>query len=98
MMKFASFETVVEMIYARLPGHKDDYGKGAQAGVAFAGGYIAGILCAIVCPPVPPLLGFISLRPSNDGIGISPCGCDGLEAQCEPSAWRGLRRGYGTHL
>jgi solute carrier family 25 phosphate transporter 3 len=51
MMKFASFETVVEMIYKQLPGKKDDYSKAAQTGVSFAGGYIAGILCAIVSHP-----------------------------------------------
>lgn len=51
MMKFASFETIVEMIYARLPGSKSDYGKGAQTGVAFTAGYLAGILCAIVSHP-----------------------------------------------
>ena len=51
MMKFASFETVVEMIYDRLPGTKSDYSKAAQTGVSFAGGYIAGILCAIVSHP-----------------------------------------------
>jgi len=51
MMKFASFETIVEMIYHRLPGQKSDYSKGAQTGVAFTGGYIAGILCAIVSHP-----------------------------------------------
>jgi solute carrier family 25 (mitochondrial phosphate transporter), member 3 len=51
MMKFASFETVVEMIYHRLPGSKNDYSKAAQTGVSFAGGYIAGILCAIVSHP-----------------------------------------------
>jgi len=51
MMKFASFETIVEMIYERLPGQKSDYGKGAQTGVSFAGGYLAGILCAIVSHP-----------------------------------------------
>ncbi|KAF2155902.1 mitochondrial carrier [Myriangium duriaei CBS 260.36] len=51
MMKFASFETIVEMIYARLPGTKSDYSKGAQTGVAFTGGYLAGILCAIVSHP-----------------------------------------------
>jgi solute carrier family 25 phosphate transporter 3 len=51
MMKFASFETIVEMIYARLPGQKLDYSKGAQTGVAFTGGYLAGILCAIVSHP-----------------------------------------------
>ena len=51
MMKFASFETIVEMIYDRLPGQKSDYGKAAQTGVSFAGGYAAGILCAIVSHP-----------------------------------------------
>ncbi|KAF8456224.1 mitochondrial carrier domain-containing protein [Terfezia claveryi] len=51
MMKFASFETVVDMIYNYLPGKKSDYGKLAQTGVSFAGGYIAGILCAIVSHP-----------------------------------------------
>ncbi|MCJ1375774.1 hypothetical protein MMC20_007011 [Loxospora ochrophaea] len=51
MMKFASFETIVEAMYDRLPGQKSDYGKGAQTGVSFAGGYLAGILCAIVSHP-----------------------------------------------
>lgn len=39
------------MIYSRLPGQKSDYGKGAQTAVSFTGGYIAGILCAIVSHP-----------------------------------------------
>lgn len=34
MMKFASFETVVEMIYKSLPGSKNDYSKAAQIGVS----------------------------------------------------------------
>lgn len=51
MMKFASFETIVEAIYNYLPGTKSDYGKGAQTAVAFSGGYLAGILCAIVSHP-----------------------------------------------
>ncbi|KAK2734331.1 hypothetical protein FQN57_001698 [Myotisia sp. PD_48] len=51
MMKFASFERIVEMIYNRLPGQKSDYNKGAQTAVAFTGGYLAGILCAIVSHP-----------------------------------------------
>lgn len=51
MMKFASFETIVEMIYDRLPGQKSDYSKSAQTGVSFAGGYMAGILCAVVSHP-----------------------------------------------
>jgi len=51
MMKFASFETIVEMIYKYLPGSKADYSKAAQTGVSFVGGYAAGILCAIVSHP-----------------------------------------------
>ncbi len=51
MMKFASFETIVAAIYNYLPGQKSDYGKGAQTAVAFSGGYLAGILCAIVSHP-----------------------------------------------
>ncbi|KAI9723148.1 MAG: hypothetical protein M1828_004251 [Chrysothrix sp. TS-e1954] len=51
MMKFASFETVVEMIYARMAKPKSQYGKGTQTAVSFTGGYIAGILCAIVSHP-----------------------------------------------
>ena len=51
MMKFASFETIVEMIYGYLPGEKNDYSKAAQTAVSFTGGYAAGILCAIVSHP-----------------------------------------------
>ncbi|KPI44828.1 putative mitochondrial phosphate carrier protein [Cyphellophora attinorum] len=51
MMKFASFENIVAAIYNYLPGTKDDYGKGTQTAVAFTGGYLAGILCAIVSHP-----------------------------------------------
>ncbi|KAI5289757.1 hypothetical protein KEM55_008755 [Ascosphaera atra] len=51
MMKFASFETIVEAIYKTLPKQKSEYSKGAQTGVAFTGGYLAGILCAIVSHP-----------------------------------------------
>ncbi|CAL8575208.1 Cu/Pi carrier [Xanthoria parietina] len=51
MMKFASFETIVEAIYGQMPKSKSEYGKGVQTGVSFAGGYLAGILCAIVSHP-----------------------------------------------
>src|ERR1700749_3310773 len=39
------------MIYKSLPGSKNDYSQAAQIGVSFTGGYIAGILCAIVSHP-----------------------------------------------
>ncbi|OLN82849.1 Mitochondrial phosphate carrier protein 3, mitochondrial [Colletotrichum chlorophyti] len=66
MMKFASFETIVEMIYHRLPGQKDDYSKAAQTGVSFVGGYLAGILCAIVSHPADVM---VSKLNANRGQG-----------------------------
>ncbi|KAI0890697.1 mitochondrial phosphate carrier protein [Annulohypoxylon maeteangense] len=66
MMKFASFETIVEQIYERLPGQKSDYGKGAQTAVSFSGGYLAGILCAIVSHPADVL---VSKLNANRGAG-----------------------------
>ncbi|KAK0748261.1 mitochondrial carrier domain-containing protein [Apiosordaria backusii] len=70
MMKFASFETIVEMIYARLPGKKSDYGKGAQTGVAFTSGYLAGILCAIVSHPADVMVSKLNAyRKAGEGFG-----------------------------
>lgn len=51
MVKFATFETIVEMIYDRLPGSKNDYSKVQQAGVSSLAGYLAGIFCAAVSHP-----------------------------------------------
>jgi len=51
MCKFATFEETVGLIYKQLGGQKEDYGKLAQTGVSFLGGYIAGIACAVVSHP-----------------------------------------------
>jgi solute carrier family 25 phosphate transporter 3 len=70
MMKFASFETIVEMIYNRLPGKKSDYGKAAQTGVSFAAGYLAGILCAIVSHPADVMVSKLNAyRKPGEGFG-----------------------------
>ena len=70
MMKFASFETIVEMIYNRLPGQKSDYGKAAQTGVSFSAGYLAGILCAIVSHPADVMVSKLnSVREPGEAFG-----------------------------
>ncbi|ESA43769.1 hypothetical protein GE21DRAFT_142 [Neurospora crassa] len=70
MMKFASFETIVEMIYDRLPGGKSDYGKAAQTGVSFVAGYAAGILCAIVSHPADVMVSKLNAyRKPGEGMG-----------------------------
>ncbi|KAK7358696.1 hypothetical protein VNO77_00634 [Canavalia gladiata] len=61
MMKFASFETVVEMIYKyAIPNPKEKCSKNLQLGVSFAAGYIAGVLCAIVSHPADNLVSFLN--------------------------------------
>ncbi|GAB2221406.1 hypothetical protein Drorol1_Dr00012582 [Drosera rotundifolia] len=61
MMKFASFENTVEMIYKHaIPTPKEECSSSLQLGVSFAGGYIAGILCAIVSHPADNLVSFLN--------------------------------------
>jgi len=72
MMKFASFETIVEAIYNRLPGTKTDYTKGAQTAVAFTAGYLAGILCAIVSHPADVMVSKLNAeRAPGEGFGAA---------------------------
>ncbi|RZC82283.1 hypothetical protein C5167_045069 [Papaver somniferum] len=61
MMKFTSFETIVENIYKHVtPKPKDECSKSMQLGVSFGGGYIAGVLCAIVSHPADNLVSFLN--------------------------------------
>ena len=72
MMKFASFETIVEQIYTYLPGKKSDYNKGAQTAVAFTGGYLAGILCAIVSHPADVMVSKLNAnRKAGEAFGAA---------------------------
>ncbi|EEA19051.1 Cu/Pi carrier [Talaromyces marneffei ATCC 18224] len=72
MMKFASFETIVEMIYGYLPGKKQDYSKSSQTAVAFTGGYLAGILCAIVSHPADVMVSKLNaLRLPGEAFGVA---------------------------
>lgn len=51
MVKFATFETTVNKIYAYLGRPKASYNALQQTGVSFLGGYIAGIGCAVISHP-----------------------------------------------
>ncbi|KAJ2856533.1 Cu/Pi carrier [Coemansia erecta] len=57
MVKFASFENIVEAIYKRvLKRPKSEFSKSQQLGVTFAAGYMAGIMCAIVSHPADTIV------------------------------------------
>lgn len=61
MMKFASFEKIVELTYSHIiPTPKEECSKPLQLGVSFASGYVAGIFCAIVSHPADNLVSFLN--------------------------------------
>lgn len=61
MMKFATFENLVELIYKHvIPKPKNECSSALQLGVSFAGGYIAGVSCAIVSHPADNLVSFLN--------------------------------------
>ncbi|XP_073526243.1 uncharacterized protein [Phyllobates terribilis] len=80
MMKFASFETIVELIYKHaIPTPKDQCSKQLQLGVSFAGGYIAGVLCAVVSHPADNLVSFLNnAKGATVGDAVKKIGLVGL--------------------
>ena len=60
MVKFTSFERIVERIYSYLPKPKAQMSTAQQIGVSFTGGYLAGILCAIVSHPADVMVSKIN--------------------------------------
>ncbi|TID23829.1 hypothetical protein CANINC_003120 [Pichia inconspicua] len=60
MVKFTTYEKIVEAIYAKLPKKKEEYTKVQQTGVSFLGGYIAGIFCATASHPADVLVSKIN--------------------------------------
>ncbi|KAL8154144.1 hypothetical protein V2J09_011904 [Rumex salicifolius] len=61
MMKFATFENTVELIYKHaMPKPKAQCSNSEQLGVSFVGGYLAGIFCAVVSHPADNLVSFLN--------------------------------------
>lgn len=61
MMKFATFENIVELMYKHaIPTPKDQCSSTLQLGVSFTGGYVAGVFCAIVSHPADNLVSFLN--------------------------------------
>ncbi|KAI3892167.1 hypothetical protein MKW92_050044 [Papaver armeniacum] len=80
MMKFASFETIVEMMYKyAIPQPKEQCSKSLQLGVSFAGGYVAGVFCAIVSHPADNLVSFLNnAKGATVGDAVKKMGMLGL--------------------
>jgi len=83
MMKFASFEKTVELIYTYVvPKPRDQTTKGEQLLVTFSAGYIAGVFCAIVSHPADTMVSKLQVKGSTIGSVYKQVGFAGL--------WTGL--------
>ncbi|MCO5612397.1 hypothetical protein L7F22_066664 [Adiantum nelumboides] len=61
MMKFACFEKAVELLYRHVvPVPKNECTKPTQLAVSFAGGYVAGVFCAVISHPADNLVSFLN--------------------------------------
>eukprot|EP00243_Klebsormidium_subtile_P004708 TRINITY_DN18864_c0_g1_i1.p1 TRINITY_DN18864_c0_g1~~TRINITY_DN18864_c0_g1_i1.p1 ORF type:complete len:375 (+),score=94.17 TRINITY_DN18864_c0_g1_i1:424-1548(+) len=61
VMKFVSFENIVAALYRNVvPIPKNECSKNTQLGVSFAGGYLAGILCATISQPADNIVSFMN--------------------------------------
>ncbi|XP_024029753.1 mitochondrial phosphate carrier protein 3, mitochondrial [Morus notabilis] len=80
MMKFASFETIVELMYKYvIPTPKDQCSKSFQLGVSFAMGYVAGVFCAVVSHPADNLVSFLNnAKGTTVGDAVKQLGSWGL--------------------
>ena len=86
MMKFASFETIVESLYKyAIPTPKEQCSKSLQLGVSFAGGYVAGIFCAIVSHPADNLVSFLNNARGATVGDVSKDLSPSLNRNCYPS-------------
>ena len=94
MMKFASFELTVELIYKHLLSKpKHEYNKMEQLGVTFAAGYWAGILCAVVSHPADTLVSKLNnMPPAVAGEGSA------LGRIMKEIGFSGLWRGLGARI
>lgn len=85
MMKFWAFERTVEAIYKNfIPKPRSECTKLEQLGVSFAGGYIAGVFCAIVSHPADSVVSKLNQYSERPPIGK-------ILAEMGPvGVWRGL--------
>ncbi|KAI8982681.1 mitochondrial carrier domain-containing protein [Pilobolus umbonatus] len=91
MVKFASFEKTVELLYKTfMTKPKNEYNKVQQLGVSFAGGYIAGIFCAIVSHPADVLVSKLNNMPKTESGVKKASAVDVVKKLGMKGLWTGL--------
>ncbi|KAL3425002.1 hypothetical protein PVAG01_04283 [Phlyctema vagabunda] len=67
MCKFATFEKTVEGIYKFIGKPKSSMNGLQQTGVSFAGGYIAGVACAVISHPADVMVSKLNNTKAGEG-------------------------------
>jgi len=72
MVKFATFESAVNAIYAQIGKPKEELSGFTQTGVSFLGGYIAGVGCATVSHPADVMVSKLNAdRKAGESVGAA---------------------------
>lgn len=93
MVKFATFENIVAMIYSYLPKKKEEMSLASQTGVSFLGGYLAGIFCAVVSHPADVMVSKINAsKQEGEAVGAA------ISRIYSQIGFAGLWGGLGTRI
>ncbi|XP_014665231.1 PREDICTED: phosphate carrier protein, mitochondrial-like [Priapulus caudatus] len=88
MMKFAAFERTVEFLYKYVvPKPRSEMSKPEQLVVTFAGGYIAGVFCALVSHPADTIVSKLNQSKGSTAVSIA-----------KELGWAGLWKGLGPRI
>lgn len=99
MVKFASFENIVEWLYTGvLKRPKEVYSKSQQLGVTFVAGYMAGILCAIVSHPADTIVSKLNNIDKTTSSGETLSNGQVIQKLLKELGFRGVWTGLGPRI
>ncbi|PVV02801.1 hypothetical protein BB560_002744 [Smittium megazygosporum] len=95
MVKFATFETTVNLLYKNVMTRpKHEYNKTQQLGVTFTAGYIAGVFCAIISHPADVLVSKLNNAVKAEGETTGSL----AGKLIKQLGWKGLWVGLGPRI
>ena len=99
MVKFTTFEKIVEFIYEKLDLKKEEMNKLRQASVSFVSGFFAGTMCAIVSNPADVMVSKLNspLEDPNAKAVIKSTG-ERLSYEYAKIGFKGLWMGLPTRI
>lgn len=98
VIKFWAFERIAEAIYSRLPKPKSEMTKLEQAGVVFASGYAAGVLCGAASHPADTMVSEINKVKADGSLLQKMRVIYKGTATTRGTGFKGLWKGFGPRV